>query len=103
MTINDIYKKGNLSVRSYRICMNYKFKTIFDLKEYHKKNQDFTKLKNCGRRSSEELTELCNGHYLKNIYSINNQTCALITKNPLKKIVAELTRIQRELFHFLVV
>lgn len=96
MTIDEIYKKGNLSIRSYHVCKHNNIETIYDLKEYFVKNKSFTKFRNCGRKSDEELIKLCNSYYLEEIDSIDNETQELISENPLKKIVTELTRTQRE-------
>ena len=99
MTIDEIYKKGNLSIRSYHVCKYNNIETIYDLKGYFVKNKSFTKFRNCGRKSDEELIKLCNSYYLEGIDSIDNETQELISENPLKKIVAELTRTQREVIN----
>lgn len=93
MTIDEIYKKGNLSIRSYHVCKSNEIETIFDLKKYFIKYKSFVKFRNCGRKSNEELIEICNkykGEYLED--------CEIETKkeNPLKIIISELTRVQRE-------
>lgn len=99
MTIDEIYKEGNLSIRSYHVCKYNNIETIYDLKEYFVKNKSFTKFRNCGRKSDEELIKLCNSYYLEGIDSIYNETEELILENPLKKIVTELTRTQREVIN----
>ncbi|TMM29681.1 hypothetical protein FDT66_11245 [Polaribacter aestuariivivens] len=99
MTIDEIFKKGNLSIRSYHVCKYNNIETIYDLKEYFVKNKSFTKFRNCGRKSDEELIKLCNSYHLEGIDSIDNETQELISENPLKKIVTELTRTQREVIN----
>lgn len=99
MTIDEIYKKGNLSIRSYHVCKYNNIATIYDLKKYFVKNKSFTKFRNCGRKSDEELIKLSNSYYLEGIDSIDNETQELILENPLKKIVTELTRTQREVIN----
>lgn len=93
MTIDEIYKKGNLSIRSYHVCKYNNIDTIYDLRKYFLKNKSFLKFRNCGRKSDEELIKLCKDYYLE---SIDNNTRNLILENLFKKLVAELTRTQRE-------
>ena len=59
MTIDKIFNKGNLSVRSYHACKYNGIETIVDLKIYYSKHSDFKGLRNCGEKSSIELVQLC--------------------------------------------
>lgn len=96
MTIDEIYKKEEISVRSYHVCKYNNLNSVKDLKEYFYKRKSFDNLRNCGRKSNEELIELCNkyqGEYLVNQELENNK------ENPLKTIIAELTRVQREVIN----
>jgi hypothetical protein len=96
MTIYEIYKKEEISVRSYHVCKYSNLNTIKDLKEYLYKRKSFENLRNCGRKSSEELIEICNkyqGEYLE------NREIEIKKNNPLKTIISELTRVQREVIN----
>jgi DNA-directed RNA polymerase alpha subunit len=60
MIIDEIFQIGNMSVRSYNICKGNKLDTVIELKEYFYEHKSFYKLRNCGRRTNEELIEICN-------------------------------------------
>ena len=60
MTIEEIYKKEEISVRSYNVCKYNELHSVSDLKKYYYKYKSFEKLRNCGRKSNEELIEICN-------------------------------------------
>lgn len=93
MTIDEIYKKEEISVRSYHVCKYNELHSVSDLKKYYYKNKSFEKLRNCGRKSNEELIDICNkyqGEYLE------KQEVEIKNENPLKNIILNLTRVQRE-------
>ncbi|MGY0407614.1 MAG: sigma factor-like helix-turn-helix DNA-binding protein [Polaribacter sp.] len=93
MTIDEIYKKKEISVRSYHVCKYNNLNSVKDLKEYYFKLKSFDNLPNCGRRSNEELIEICNKYkeeYLEK-QELNNKK-----GSSLKTIIPKLTRIQRE-------
>jgi hypothetical protein len=94
MTIDEIYKKEEISVRSYHVCKYNELHSVSDLKKYYYKNKSFEKLRNCGRKSNEELIDICNkyqGEYLE------KQEVEIKKENPLKNIILNLTRVQREI------
>ncbi|EDM45727.1 hypothetical protein SCB49_07957 [unidentified eubacterium SCB49] len=96
MIIDDIYRKEEISVRSYRVCKNNKLNSINDLKEYYFKHKSFDKLRNCGRKSNEELIEICNryqGYHFENIET------EIKKEKSLKTIISDLTRVQREVIN----
>ncbi len=96
MTIDGIYRKEEISVRSYHVCKYNDINSVKDLKDYYYKYKSFDKLRNCGRKSNEELIEICNkyqGEYLE------NREIQIKKENPLKIIVLELTRVQREVIN----
>lgn len=93
MTIDEIYKKEEISVRSFHVCKYNELHSVSDLKKYYHQNKSFEKLRNCGRKSNEELIDICNkyqGEYLE------QQEVEIKNENPLKNILLNLTRIQRE-------
>ena len=93
MTIDEIYKKEEISVRSFHVCKYNELHSVSDLKKYYYKNKSFENLRNCGRKSNEELIDICNkyhGEYLE------QQDVEIKNENPLKNILLNLTRVQRE-------
>ncbi|RAJ16344.1 hypothetical protein [Olleya aquimaris] len=96
MTIDYIYRKEEISVRSYHICKYNKLNTISDLKEYYFKHKSFDKLRNCGRKSNEELIEICNKYQGEHFENIETE---IKKENPLKTIISDLTRVQREVIN----
>lgn len=96
MTIDEIYKNEEISVRSYHVCKYNELNSISDLKKYYYKNKSFEKLRNCGRKSNEELIELCN-KYPDNYFE--NKEVEVKTENPLNGIIPNLTRVQREVIN----
>jgi len=99
MTIDEIYKKGNLSIRSYHVCKYNDIETILDLKKYFIKYKSFVKFRNCGRKSDEELIKLCNSYYLDGVDLFDNEIQEKVLENPIKKIINGLTRVQREVIN----
>lgn len=96
MTIDEIYKKEEISVRSYHVCKYNELNSISDLKKYYYENKSFEKLRNCGRKSSEELIEICNKYPDDNF---ENKEIEVKKENPLKSIITNLTRVQREVIN----
>lgn len=96
MTIDEIYKKEEISVRSYHVCKYNELNSISDLKKYYYKNKSFEKLRNCGRKSNEELIEICN-KYPDEYFE--NKEIEVKEENPLKSIISNLTRVQREVIN----
>ena len=60
MTIDEIYFNNDISVRTYNVCKYNGLDSIDKLKEYFLKYNSFKKLRNCGRKSNEELIEIYN-------------------------------------------
>lgn len=96
MKIDEIYKKEEISVRSYHVCKYNELHSVSDLKKYYYKNRSFEKLRNCGRKSNEELINICNKYPDENIENRETETKK---ENPLKTIISELTRAQREVIN----
>lgn len=96
MTIDEIYKKEEISVRSYNVCKYNELHSVSDLKSYYHKNKSFERLRNCGRKSNEELIEICNKY--PDGY-VENKEIEVKKENPLKSIISNLTRVQREVIN----
>src|SRR5690554_6457244 len=95
MTLEEIYKNEEISVRSYNVCRYNGLDTIGKLKEYYLKNHSFDNLRNCGRKSNEELIKICEKYEPLILSSTIEQNIP----NPLEEIVSNLTRIQREVIN----
>lgn len=96
MTIDEIYKNKEISVRSYHVCKYNNLNSVKDLKEYYFKHKSFDKLRNCGRKSNEELIEVCNKYQGELFETIDTE---IKKETPLKTIISDLTRVQREVIN----
>lgn len=85
MTLEELRSIENLSVRSFNICRYSNLNTLSDILAYYNKHKSFINLRNCGRRSSEELISLCKKHKTY--------------KDPLEEILPTLTRVQRSVIN----
>ena len=94
MTINKIYSNGNLSARSYHACKYNEIETIAELKNYYSKYKTFTKLRNCGEKSSLELIELCNAYP-----DVSIPKGIVTNENTLKIKIQKLNRPQRQVIN----
>ena len=92
MKIEEFYKRKEISVRSYHVCKYNNLNSLRDLKEYFDIHNSFDKLKNCGKKSNEELIRVCN------IYGLDPLGDSLVDRGErcLKSIFLKLTRTQRE-------
>lgn len=95
MTLGELRNRENLSVRSFNICRYNKLKTLSDILAYYNKHKSFENLRNCGRRSNEELISLCKKHQSTIVNSTSEQT----NKDPLEEILPTLTRVQRSVIN----
>lgn len=97
MTIYEIYRKENLSVRAYNTCKYGDIDTIEDLIEYYLENKSFMKLRNCGQKSNEELIRLYTKY--KNIHLGIDISYPVKLENKFKKVISELSRNQRDVIN----
>lgn len=97
MTIDEIHKNEPLSVRSYHVCKYNGLESLSDIIRFYRENKSFNKLRNCGKRSNEELTELYNKY--KNIDFGFQEIYPVKFENKFKKIIFELSRNQREVIN----
>lgn len=97
MTIDEIYKNEKISVRSYNVCKYNGLKTLKEIIKFYIENRSFYKLRNCGKRSNEELIELYNKY--KNIDYGFEENFQFKIENKFKIIISELSRNQREVIN----
>lgn len=96
ITIDEIFKRNEISVRTYHVCKYNQLHNIFDILRYYRKNKSFEKLRNCGSKSNLELVNTCN-EYQEDY--IDNLEIEIKEENPLKGIVLNLTRVQRDVIN----
>lgn len=97
MTIDEIYKNENISVRSYNVCRYNELDTLKEIIKFYRENKSFNKLRNCGKKSNEELTALY--YKYKNIDFGLDEIYSAKIENKFKKIISELSRNQREVIN----
>jgi hypothetical protein len=59
MTIEEIYYSEDISVRSFNVCNDNYLKDLNAILKHYREHKTFGNLRNCGKKSNEELTELC--------------------------------------------
>lgn len=59
MTIEEIYYSEDISVRSFNVCNDNDLKDLNAILKHYREHKTFSNLRNCGRKSNEELTDLC--------------------------------------------
>lgn len=59
MTIEEIYYSEDISVRSFNVCNDNDLKDLNAILKHYREHKNFSNLRNCGRKSNEELTDLC--------------------------------------------
>jgi len=100
MTIDELYKSNKISVRIYNVCRYNGIHTILDLKKYYYRYKTFNKLKNCGKKSSDELMKICNSYNdIKYKPEWLQEELFETEESILKKVVLNLTRIQRDIIN----
>ncbi|MGA9213211.1 MAG: hypothetical protein WBY99_11000, partial [Kaistella sp.] len=94
MTVEEIYDIEDISVRSLNLCKYNGFNSIDDLIDYYMIHRSFLKLRNCGRRSDEELIQVCIKYKaLRNCETQNNP------KPSYANIILNLNRLQRDVIN----
>lgn len=90
MTIEEIYYSEDMSVRSFNVCKDNDLKDLAAILKYYHEKKTFNNLRNCGKTSNKELSQLCLKYIsLENFDTQKNQ-------KPLTSIISSLTRTQRE-------
>jgi hypothetical protein len=59
MTIEEINYSEDISVRSFNVCNDNELKDLNAILKHYREHKTFGNLRNCGKKSNEELTELC--------------------------------------------
>lgn len=100
MTIEEIFNRNEISVRTYNVCIDNKLFTLSDLKKYFYANKSFKGLRNCGTKTNRELIEICTKNNVDTDHKKeeNNQK-----GKPFENTVSELSRVQREVINSFIV
>ena len=85
MTLNQLSYLEEISVRSLNVCEDNGLLDLASMISYYQENKTFTNLKNCGRKSDEELTAIC----LKYIDKGNAEYSELVNKENKSTKVSE--------------
>lgn len=94
MTIEKIYYSEDISVRSFNVCNDNDLKDLNAILKHYCEHKTFGNLRNCGRKSNEELTALC----LKYIdYDSDHFPEPLKPEKKLISTINNFTRTQREI------
>lgn len=94
MTIEEIYYSEDISVRSFNVCNYNELKDLSAILKHYREYKTFNNIRNCGRKSNEELTALC----LKYMnYDSNHFAEPLKPEKQLITTIANFTRTQREI------
>jgi hypothetical protein len=62
-SIEKLAEIENLAVRGYNACKYYNLLTLSDLLDYYKENGHFLSVRNCGRKSNDELITICKKYH----------------------------------------
>lgn len=98
MTLSEICDKYDLSNRSINLCLFNDFDSIEKILNYYTTHKSFINLKNCGRKSNEELIELCE-NFLKQ--KVNNRLLSKLLENSEKQMVNAPTEIEQKITLFI--
>lgn len=59
MTIEEIYYSEDISIRSFNVCKLNDLEDLNAILKHYRKYKTFDNIRNCGRKSNEELIHLC--------------------------------------------
>jgi len=90
MLVKELLKNNKISLRTYNICKEKQWNSLKDICNYYNEYHTFEGIKNCGRRSIQELMQVCSPSFLVSLQEedrINSQ---------LSSILKSLTPLQEE-------
>jgi hypothetical protein len=89
ISLEELTYRDWLSVRAINICQKFGLLSLTQILTYYQKNGSFLKLQNCGKKTEDELTALCEKYKEQRIaleVKDKENTFALINElNPLKR------------------
>lgn len=92
MQISELLENNRISLRTYNVCMEQRWFSSEDIRNYYNKNKNFEGIKNCGKRSAEELMRISSLDFLEKVKEedlLNKQLLASFKKLtlPQKEII----------------
>lgn len=92
MQISELLENNRISLRTYNVCMEQRWFSSEDIRNYYNKNKNFEGIKNCGKRSAEELIRISSLDFLEKVKEedlLNKQLLASFKKltPPQKEII----------------
>lgn len=84
MTIENIFRRDEISILTRNICMANQIKTFDDLKLYYIKSRTFINLRYCDEKSNDELTAVYNKYKEVYIGDKTTQPSVSINKSEVK-------------------
>ena len=92
MQISELLENNRISLRTYNVCMEQRWFSSEDIRNYYNKNKNFEGIKNCGKRSAEELMRISSLDFLEKVKEedlLNKQLLASFKKltPPQKEII----------------
>jgi hypothetical protein len=92
MQISELLENNRISLRTYNVCMEQRWFSSEDIRNHYNKNKNFEGIKNCGKRSAEELMRISSLDFLEKVKEedlLNKQLLASFKKltPPQKEII----------------
>lgn len=90
MTLDQLYDTEWMSVRTYNICKDNGLIDLENLLNYFRANHTFMNLRNCGKKSNDELIEICEKYN-----DISTNEIKIIEQNEIVTTIDNFNRNQR--------
>ena len=93
MQIRELLKNNKISLRTYNICMGQQWHSSEDIRNYYNEYKHFDGIKNCGKRSMEELKRISSSDFFDRLQQedvLNQQLLSSFeTLTPLQKEIID--------------
>lgn len=93
MQIRELLKNNKISLRTYNICMEQQWHSSEDIRNYYNEYKHFDGIKNCGKRSMEELKRISSSDFFDRLQQedvLNRQLLSSFeTLTPLQKEIID--------------
>ena len=93
MQIRELLKNNKISLRTYNICMEQQWHSSENIRNYYNEYKHFDGIKNCGKRSMEELKRISSSDFFDRLQQedvLNRQLLSSFeTLTPLQKEIID--------------
>lgn len=96
MTINEIYNSGEIGTRSFNVCNDNGITDLYAILNHFRKYKTFDNLRNCGKKSNNELIKLSLKHIGWNSLPENE---FITQESPILNVISNLDRNQRDIIN----